>query len=69
MSIPVIVFLWKDTTNAYSVGERDFGKSLPIRMLLIIVGDGFLTVAGVAGIEPTIRESKSLALPLGYTPI
>jgi hypothetical protein len=25
-------------------------------------------LAGVAGIEPTIKESKSFALPLGYTP-
>ncbi|CAG8677471.1 13398_t:CDS:2, partial [Ambispora gerdemannii] len=25
-------------------------------------------MAGVAGIEPTIKESKSFALPLGYTP-
>ena len=25
-------------------------------------------MAGVAGIEPTLRESKSRALPLGYTP-
>ena len=57
MSIPVIEFLWRDSTNAHSVGERDFGKSLPIRILMIIVGGGFLTVAGVAGIEPTMRES------------
>lgn len=28
-----------------------------------------LNVAGPAGFEPTIRESKSLALPLGYGPI
>ena len=26
-------------------------------------------VAGMAGLEPAMRESKSLALPLGYTPI
>ena len=26
-------------------------------------------LAGVAGFEPTMRESKSLALPLGDTPI
>ena len=28
-----------------------------------------LPVAGVAGIEPAIAESKSAALPLGHTPI
>ena len=28
-----------------------------------------LILAGVAGFEPTMRESKSLALPLGDTPI
>ena len=27
-----------------------------------------LVTTGVAGFEPTMRESKSLALPLGYTP-
>ena len=27
------------------------------------------TMAGVAGFEPTMRESKSRALPLGDTPI
>lgn len=26
-------------------------------------------LAGVAGLEPTMRESKSLALPLGDTPV
>lgn len=26
-------------------------------------------MAGVAGFGPTMRESKSRALPLGYTPI
>lgn len=26
-------------------------------------------VAGVAGIEPALRESKSRALPFGYTPM
>ena len=26
-------------------------------------------VAGMAGLEPAMRESKSLALPLGYTPV
>jgi hypothetical protein len=26
-------------------------------------------MAGPAGFEPTVRESKSLALPLGYGPI
>jgi hypothetical protein len=26
-------------------------------------------VAGLAGFEPTIKESKSFALPLGYSPI
>ena len=25
-------------------------------------------MAGVAGFEPAMKESKSLALPLGYTP-
>ena len=28
-----------------------------------------LSLAGVAGLEPTMRESKSLALPLGDTPL
>ena len=27
-----------------------------------------IVTTGVAGFEPTMRESKSLALPLGYTP-
>ena len=27
-----------------------------------------VVLAGVAGIEPTMKESKSFALPLGYTP-
>lgn len=26
-------------------------------------------LAGVGGVEPPITESKSVALPLGYTPI
>lgn len=26
-------------------------------------------LAGMTGLEPVMRESKSLALPLGYTPI
>ena len=26
-------------------------------------------MAGVGGVEPPVRESKSLALPLGYTPM
>ena len=30
---------------------------------------GLFVLAGVAGIEPTLRESKSLAIPLGDTPL
>ena len=33
----------------------------------VIISDYHIT--GVAGIEPTLEESKSSALPFGYTPI
>jgi hypothetical protein len=32
---------------------------------MVILG---ITLAGLAGFEPTITESKSVALPLGYSP-
>ncbi len=31
--------------------------------------EGQSTLVGVAGFEPAMTESKSVALPLGYTPI
>ena len=46
-----------------------------IRGRALFVGMNFVTspledpLAGVGGVEPPITESKSVALPLGYTPI
>jgi hypothetical protein len=50
----------KHITNKLTILLRTAKK---VSFLLFI---SFL--AGVAGFEPTIKESKSFALPLGYTP-
>jgi hypothetical protein len=51
--------------------QQEKGKTSTVekkRTTKISFLNSYQFMAGVAGFEPTIKESKSFALPLGYTP-